>query len=456
MRSTFIRRAVAAASVVAVGATLAACSTGSDQSGASGGAGASADSFDTSKDYQVTVWSWEPTIQQDSDVVKAFTQKYPNVKLTVTNVGGAADTYTALSNALQAGSGLPDVSQIEYYALPQYAISSSLADLTPYGAGDLEGQYTTGTWNAVNQTTAKGDKGIYALPVDSGPMALFYNEEVFKEAGVDAPPTTWEEFYEAAKKIHALGDGHYITSDAGDAGFLTSMMWQLSPEAFSVNGQDVTVNFSDPNFAKWTDIWQKLIDEKLIDTNVSAWSDEWFKGLGDGSIASLATGAWMPANLLANAPEGSGKFRVAPMPSIDGQPANSENGGSSLAVMQESPNKAAAYEFAKFVSNGDGAKLRVQAGNFPSLQATLEDQAFQSSSGDYAAPDLLTYFGGQEYNKVLAEGASAVKSGWTYLPFEVAANSKFADTAGQAYAGSGTTLSEALGSWADAIVQYVN
>lgn len=455
MQSSTIKRAVAVASAIAAGASLAACSSGSGQSGQSGAA-APADSFDSGKDYSVTVWSWEPTIQQDSDVVAAFEKEYPNIKVTVTNVGGAADTYTALSNALQAGSGLPDVSQIEYYALPQYAISSSLADLTPYGAGDLEGQYTTGTWNSVNQTTAKGDKGIFALPVDSGPMALFYNEEVFEKAGIDSPPTTWDEFYQDAKKIHALGDNYYITSDSGDAGFLTSMMWQLSPSAFTVDGQDVTVNFSDQNFEKWVDIWQKLIDEKLINTNISGWSDEWFKGLGDGTIASLVTGAWMPANLLANSPEASGKFRVAAIPSLDGTAVNAENGGSSLAIMQESPNKAAAYKFVEFVSNGDGAKLRVQAGNFPSLQATLDDADFQSSTGDYAAPDLLTYFGGQEYNKVLAEGAKAVNSGWSYLPFEVAANSKFADTAGQAYSGSGTTLKDALASWSDAIVQYGN
>jgi len=455
MQSSSIKRAVAVAAAMAAGVSLAACSSGSGQSGESGAA-APADAFDSSTDYDITVWSWEPTIQQDSDVVAAFEKEYPNVKVTVTNVGGASDTYTALSNALQAGSGLPDVSQIEYYALPQYATSSSLADLTSYGAGDLEGAYTTGTWSAVNQTTAKGESGIYALPVDSGPMAMFYNEEVFGKAGIDAPPTTWDEFYEDAQKIHALGDNYYITSDAGDAGFLTSMMWQLAPDTFQVDGQDITVDFSSSDLQEWVDIWQKMMNEDLINTNVSAWSDEWFKGLGDGTIASLVTGAWMPANLLANSPEASGNFRVAAIPSLDGTPTNAENGGSSLGIMQESPNKAAAYKFVEFVSNGEGAQLRVQAGNFPSLQATLDDADFQASTGDYAAPDLLAYFGGQEYNKVLAEGAKAVNPGWSYLPYEVAANSKFADTAGQAYSGSGTTLKDALASWADAIVQYGN
>lgn len=453
MRFSTMRRAIAGTAMLGVAAlALTACS-----GGGSGTAASAAPAFDSAKDYNITVWAWEPTIQQDSDVVKKFEEEYPNIKVTVTNVGGAADTYTALSNALQAGTGLPDVAQIEYYALPQYAIASNLADLTQFGASDLEGKYTTGTWNAIHQTTAKGVAGIYALPVDSGPMALFYNEATFKKAGIDAAPTTWDEFYQDAKKIHALGKNYYITSDSGnDAGFLTSIMWQLSPSAFTVDGQNVTVNFNDSKFQEFVTIWQKLIDEGLISTSITGWSDEWFKGLGDGTLASLPTGAWMPANLLGSSPAASGDFRVAAMPSIDGTAVNAENGGSSLAILDKSDNQAAAYKFLEFVSNGDGAKLRVQGGNFPSLQATLDDATFQSSTGDYASPDLLKYFGGQEYNKVLADGAKAVNTGWSYLPFQVAANSKFADTVGKAYNGSGTTLNEGLSAWADAIVSYGN
>lgn len=455
MQRSTKRRAIRSAAVVGTLAlALTACSSGSSSDTAS-----SAAAFDENTEYNITVWAWEPTIQQDTDVISAFEEAYPNINVTVTNVGGASDTYTALSNALQAGTGIPDVAQIEYYALPQYAIGNNLTDLTQFGAADLEDDYTTGPWNAVNQTTNTGDSGIYALPVDSGPMALFYNEATFEAAGIDTAPTTWEEFYEDAVKIHALGDDYYITSDSGnDAGFLTSIMWQLYPDAFQVDGSNITVDFTGEAFQEFVSIWQKLIDEDLISTSITGWSDEWFKGLGDGTLASLPTGAWMPANLLGSSPAASGDFRVALMPSIDGTAVNAENGGSSLALLSaaDSSNAAAAYKFVEFVSNGDGATLRVQGGNFPSLQSTLDDADFQASTGDYAAEDLLTYFGGQEYNALLAEGAEDVNSGWSYLPFQVAANSMFADTVGQAYNGSGTTLAQGLSDWAQAIADYGN
>ena len=53
----------------------------------------------------------------------------------------------------------------------------------------------------------------------------------------------------------------------------------------------------------------------------------------DGTIASLFTGAWMPANLANSAADGAGKWRVTQMPTADGSTTNSENGGSSLAVL---------------------------------------------------------------------------------------------------------------------------
>ncbi len=49
--------------------------------------------------------------------------------------------------------------------------------------------------------------------------------------------------------------------------------------------------------------------------------------VGTGTIASVFSGAWMPSLLLSNVPGAAGLWRVAPMPTYGGQPANAENGG---------------------------------------------------------------------------------------------------------------------------------
>lgn len=429
----------ALASVLAL--SVSAC--GGTTPGSSGSPSAdSTASTDTGSGEQtnLTVWAWEPTL---TPVVEAFEKDHPNIKINLENVGGAGDTYTKLDNAIAAGSGAPDVAQIEYYAVGQYALPGRLADLSQFGAADLKDQYTTGTWNAV--TLAESGK-VYGLPVDSGPMALFYNEEVFTKAGVAAPPATWQEFYDAAKKIRALGPNSYITSDNGDAGFATSMMWLAGGKPFGVDGQSVTIDLGDAGVVSFAEFWQKLIDEDLINTKIAGWSDDWFKGLSDGSLASLITGAWMPANLIGSAPGASGKFRVAATPVPEGgKKANAENGGSSIAVLESSDKKEAAYEFLQYVSTGDGAAIRVANGNFPATKAALADEKWLSYTDEY--------FGGQEYNKVLAQAADDVLPGWSYLPFQVYANSIFGDKVSGAYTGSGN-LTEAFAAWQTDLESY--
>ncbi|HHT41610.1 MAG TPA: sugar ABC transporter substrate-binding protein [Actinomyces sp.] len=432
-----MKRKFLAASALTASAALVLAGCGGGTSDSSEGADAPASSDEP---VTLTVWAWEPTL---TPVVSAFEEANPNIKIDLQNVGGPADTYTKIDNVLAAGEGLPDIAQIEYYALAQYAITGELADLTEMGAADLKDQYTPGTWNAV--TMADSGK-VFALPMDSGPMALFYNEKVFKEAGIDTPPTTWEEYYEAAKKIRTLGDDYYITTDNGDAGMATSMMWLAGGHPFTVEDGNVKINLSDEGVTTYAEFWQKMIDEDLINTTVSGWSDDWFRGLGDGTIASLMTGAWMPANLIGSSPDASGDFRVAPQPVAKaGETANAENGGSSLAIMTKSDKKEAAYKFLEFMSVGDGAKIRVDNGNFPSTNEMLQDEEFLSHTDDY--------FGGQEYNRVLAQAAADVLPGWSYLPFQPYANTIYGDKVAGAYTGK-TNLKDALQAWQTDLEAY--
>jgi multiple sugar transport system substrate-binding protein len=48
---------------------------------------------------------------------------------------------------------------------------------------------------------------LYGLPILSSARAFFYNRELLDKAGVAAPPKTWDEFLQAAKKVQALGGG---------------------------------------------------------------------------------------------------------------------------------------------------------------------------------------------------------------------------------------------------------
>ncbi|WP_449386595.1 extracellular solute-binding protein [Cellulomonas soli] len=287
---------------------------------------------------------------------------------------------------------------------------------------------------------------MYGLPADSGPMALFYNESVFTKYGV-AVPTTWDEYLAAARAIHAADPNAYITNDTGDAGFTTSMIWQAGGKPYTVDGTDVTIDFTDEGSTKFAELWQQLIDEDLV-APISSWSDEWYQGLGDGTIATLTIGAWMPGNLESGVPAASGQWRVAQMPQWEaGASATAENGGSSLAVTQASKQKALAYDFLKFLAAGGGVQIRIDGGGFPATTADLQSEEFLNKE--------FPYFGGQKVNEVLSQSASDVVEGWQYLPFQVYANSIFNDAVGQAYV-SDTTIVDGLADWQKQSIDYGN
>ena len=438
MKFTAAKKAVALTGAVTMLVSVAAC--GSDSNSSSQPA-------QESDVQEITVWAWEPTLTQ---VAKDFT-KETGIKVDLKNVGTNTKEYTQLDNAIEAGSGAPDVAQVEYYAIPQYAIKGNLLDITDKTSG-FKDFYTPGPWASVQF----GGK-VYGLPMDSGPMAFFYNKEVFDKAGIKEPPTTWDEFYEDAKKIHALGDNYYITSDTGDAGFFDSMTWLAGAKPFdtSEDGNTVTINLTgDEKVKTFEDFWQKLLDEHLIDTKTSGWSDEWFKGMADGTIASLITGAWMPANLANSAPDGAGKWRVAPTPTADGSKTNSENGGSSLAVVASSAKQDAAFKFIEYANHGDGVKTRVDGGAFPADTKSLSDADFLAKTTVKNSDGQdVDYFGGQKYNEVLADAAKNVSTDYKFLPFEVYARGKFGDFIGASYTGD-QKLSVGVEAWQKDLQDY--
>ncbi|GAA2288900.1 sugar ABC transporter substrate-binding protein [Streptomyces ruber] len=385
----------------------------------------------------LTVWAWEPTLEQ---VAADFEKAHPAVEIDLVNPGVNGDQYTALQNAVSAERGVPDVAQIEYFAMGQYVLTEELTDLTDYGAGELADAYTPGPWNGVKG----GGEGIYGLPMDSGPMALFYNKRVFDRHGIDVP-TTWDEYVEAARALHEADPKAYITNDIGEAGFTTSMLWQAGSRPYRVDGTTVGVDFSDPGAEAYTTVWQQLLDEKLV-TPIASWSDEWYKGLADGTIATLATGAWMPANLASGAAGAAGDWRVAPLPQwTEGGATSAENGGSALTLPRLGANEALAYAFVEYAGAGEGVQTRVAGGAFPATVAQLDSKEFQDTKFDY--------FGGQQANRIFAESAANVAADWTYLPYQIYANSVFNDTVGKAYV-SDTRLTDGLKTWRDASLRY--
>ncbi|RVX43735.1 carbohydrate ABC transporter substrate-binding protein (CUT1 family) [Nonomuraea polychroma] len=446
MRTLPSRRGVMTAGVAtALSLALAACGGGSGGGATTAPAAAPSASAAVqdalSKPAELTFWTWVTGIEK---TVARFQAKYPNIKVNVVNAGQSADQYTKLQTAIKAGSGAPDVAQIEYFALPQFALSKQVVNLAEHGSDALKDKFAPAAWG---QVAING--GVYGIPQDTGPMAMFYRKDIFEKLKIE-PPKTWAEFIEAAKKIKADNADNFITSiDPGDAGGVDSLIWQAGGAPFRTSGENqVSVTLAtDPGVKQFVSTWGTLLGEKLVDPQ-PGWTDEWWKGMGSGKYAVWMTGAWAPNGIINSIPQTKGKWAVAPMPQYDAaKPMNAENGGSSVAVIPQSKNIPAAVAFAQWLNSDPEAvkSLNEEAGLFPATKTLLDDQAFRDAPQEF--------FGGQKINQVLGDASAAVKADWQYLPFQVYANSIFKDTVGQAIDGGGD-LAGALKTWQDRISAF--
>ena len=424
------------AAAVATVATLVALTgcTGSSDAPSSAG-------VPTDKPITLKVWSWDGTVKE---AVPGFEKLYPNITVDVINAGSSTDEYTALDNAIQAGSGVPDIAMFEYFSLPLFAIPGKLTDLSQFGAEDIASDYVDAAWGNVTI-----DGKPYALPSDYGPAALFYNQAVLAEAGVTAPPATWDEFYEAAKKVRALGGDHYITNDSADIFLLLSLIWEGGGRPFTVDGSNVTIDFTDAGTTRAVEYWQKMLDEDLVNTKISGWSDDWNRGLNEGTIATQIIGSWFTSTLPERAPDAAGDFRIAPLPQWEaGETSGSENGGSAMAIPADAKNKEAAYAFLEYFTHGDGLQPRIDAGAFVPKLSNLDDEEFLATTNEF--------FGDQKYNEVLAESSKNVATGWQYPPFFGWARTSYEDVSAPLYNSGKGTLADVLETWKQRSIEYGN
>ena len=135
--------------------------------------------------------------------VERFEAKYPNVKVTGNDYVYDPTTFPALV----AGDQVSTVFQ-GYLTDRDLMVGQGLAaDLTSYfKATKLDEIYNSNLLSLVST-----DGKIYGMPIEAYVMGLAYNIKMLKDAGYDAPPTTWEELGPMAQKL--------TNRDTGVAGF---------------------------------------------------------------------------------------------------------------------------------------------------------------------------------------------------------------------------------------------
>jgi multiple sugar transport system substrate-binding protein len=387
----------------------------------------------------LTFWAWTPGTD---DAVAMFEKQFPNIKINHQNVGQGAPHYQKLRDAIKAGTGLPDVAQMEFNSIPSFKILNALADMGSAGANDFKDVFVDWTWKSASD----GDK-VYGIPWDSGPMGLLYREDVFSENGL-AVPKTWAEFSDESLKLAKDKPGKFLTHfGASDGGWVAAVLWQKGWRPFKVDGTNIQIALNDKIAKDWAAYWQKLIDAKAASV-VPLWSQGFFADFDNGTTASWVTAAWGPT-LIAGAMKNSvGKWRAAYMPQWKaGDNVVSNWGGSTFAAMSSTKHLKEATQFATYMGGNKDAGIfwNTKEFLFPTQKALIADETLMGHKYDF--------YGGQAVNEVFAKAEDHVDPSFQFAPFQDYVNSQLQDQFAAALAGK-QTLAEAFDKVQDTIVGY--
>ncbi|MAM53930.1 MAG: ABC transporter substrate-binding protein [Microbacterium sp.] len=429
---------------LAVGAlslsTLAACAPGS--SGSDAQEEVTQDQIDEalSTPTELTFWTWVPDIEKE---VALFEEQYPEIDVTVENVGQGLPHYQKLRSAIAAGQGAPDVAQIEYQYIPSFVLGESLLDLTPYGAEEISGDFVGWAWNQVSP----GEEA-WAIPQDVGPMGNLYREDILAEAGITESPETWEDYATAAEAVKSETGSYISNLGATQAGQMIGFFWQAGVKPFSYDGAETGgINVNSPEAKEVADHWTDLIQRDLVSTDVD-FSDQWYQGLAGGKYAGWLTAAWGPVFLQGTAESTSGLWRAAPLPQWSaGEQVSGNWGGSSNAVLASSENPIAAAELAKFINHDEESAMMLATEQFfsPPQNSVLENPEFLEAESEF--------YGGQQVNKLFAEISETVDTDFEWVPFMEFVYSSYEETLGTVISDQGD-ISAALDTWQEQLVGY--
>jgi multiple sugar transport system substrate-binding protein len=225
------------------------------------------------------------------------------------------------------------------------------------------------------------------------------------------------------------------------------LVWAFGGNPFQIEGNDISINTLDQGSSDWADTWNKLVDIDAV-SDIATWSTDWWTALGNDSIATVLSGAWMPGIFENSLPDAAGKWRVAPLPTMDGTPITGENGGSSMAITSQTKNPVLAAAFLKWLTTEqESVDLFLESGGFPATTADLSNQEFADKTWDF--------YGGQKVNQVSIEASNSVSTNWSFLPYQIYAYTVFGDTVGQSFVNR-TDFKEGLAAWQETLVTFGN
>jgi multiple sugar transport system substrate-binding protein len=268
------------------------------------------------------------------------------------------------------------------YATPQ--MFNCLEPLDDYIKSDpIEGFPEDFSKGMIDAVTFNGK--IYGIPVRHATSSLHYNEEIFKERGLEGPPNTIEEFFDYAKKVsHTRSDGFKVYGFVIDGMGSPANIVDLSR---AWDGDFLTTDFevvcNEPPMVKAITMLRELYLADAFPKTVldSTEVDRWMH-TGRAAMVFSSIGRTKFYNDPDQGSQFSGKIKPAPIPLseeiTDYEIAASKTEIWCMTIPKNSIHKDLSWSFIKHLSTEKAAIAMALNGNGPTRLSVYNDPAVKS------------------------------------------------------------------------------
>lgn len=324
----------------------------------------------------LTYWTYTDNAYQ---LTNEFAKKYPNVTVDVQVFGG--DEYkTKIVTALQDGTNVPDMFDLEEGYVYEFLDSSLIADLSYIGIEEL-----TANYYGYQIASMKDSSGNFkCLTFMSNPVLFWYLRDACEKwlgtsdpAEISAMITCWDDMLQLQKKVWEDSNGEVAVF--GTIGEMPKVS-AFSFDPLVQNGELVI-----------TQDWIDLIDEirnfydSGVDPEYGSWSGEWATAWNSGKLLFRTMPSWdFFTDWSVN--EGNVGVAVPFKASFEGQTC--------LCVYNKSPNKELAGEFLKFIASDEFQIANMENNNqVPASRTAIAAMAETNSDPKFGGQNLIATFG---------------------------------------------------------------
>lgn len=313
-----------------------------------------------------TIEMWSPFTGGDGDEMTALAERFSSENtcgITVTHV--AQPEYVQKLEAGAAAGQLPAMTAVRAINVAQLAARGVLK---PFGAeamtvlgDDFSGDFPEALWSAGGFKDQQ-----YSIPLDTHPLIMFYNKDLFEQAGIETPgaePWTAEQFNDAVTKLEAIN----VTPVSIGTAFQAAALFQALIRQYGgalTDAEGTTATYNSDAGVKALEKIKELRDKYTPD--VSGTGDPEVNVFKQGNVGMTFHGPWWISDLSKLDFVG-----FAPMPTLGDQPAT-WGGSHQLALTTDDPaTQAAAAVWIKWLS--DNSAEWAKAGQVPARQSVRDD-----------------------------------------------------------------------------------